>query len=134
MTAEIMFQGLVVAHTSVTALNTKHCAQVRVKKIKPSSSLLTLLEVAEKGLPMGRNARTQSFIISNVYPESFLRIRKHSKCIARIGKTNTWRCYSLLKCIAIFGGSEIETWICCLAINGMQQFTRLLYFFPRSCL
>ena len=65
-----------------------------------------------------------------VYPESFLRIRIYSICIARIGKTNSWRCYSLLKCIAIFGGSEIETWIYCLAINGMQQFTRLLYFFP----
>ena len=52
MKAEIMFRGSVVAHTSVTALNTKHRAQVRVKKIKPSpSQLLTLLEVVEKSLP-----------------------------------------------------------------------------------
>ena len=57
-----------------------------------------------------------------VYPESFLRIRVYSKCIARIGKTNTWCYYSLLKCIAIFGGSDIEIWIYFLAINCMTWY------------
>ena len=50
MKAEIMFRGSVVAHTSVTALNTKH--RETVPKGQPSpSQMLTLLEVAEKGLP-----------------------------------------------------------------------------------
>ena len=50
MKAEIMFRGSVVAHTSVTARNSKH--RLTVPKDRPSpSQMLTLLEVAEKGLP-----------------------------------------------------------------------------------
>ena len=54
MKAEIMFRGSVVAHTSVTALNTKH--RETVSKVKgegrpTSSELLTLLEMVENGLP-----------------------------------------------------------------------------------
>ena len=50
MKAEIMFRGSVVAHTSVTALNTKHRETVPQGQPSPSQ-MLTLLEVAEKGVP-----------------------------------------------------------------------------------